>query len=150
MPVIDTTKGFSNRGRNPIEKLTKALQAITTAMVDAKFIDEKSGKVIIDRPYLEMIIDEYAVTSQAPQIVNKFLSEDEKLNKALRTFKSNISMLLASITQQGAMQGAIAGQAPAPSMPTQPAGAQPAPAPTPNPQASSSAQLPTDRGQGAK
>lgn len=127
MPVIDKT--FSG-SKNPLDKLSKTLEMLNTSDVDAQFLD-KRGKPSITRDYLEMVISEYAVSSQAPQIFNKFLSEDTKLDKALREYKANIAMLLSSVTQQGAMQGSIASQAPSAS--ASPSGAAPAPAPQPAP-----------------
>ncbi len=130
MPVIDKT--FSG-SKNPLDKLSKTLEMLNKSDVDAQFLDQR-GKPSITRDYLEMVISEYAVSSQAPQIFNKFLSEDTKLDKSLREYKANIAMLLSSITQQGAMQGSIA--AAAPSATASPSGAAPAPqpAPAPNPQ----------------
>jgi hypothetical protein len=108
---------------DPLSKLNKTLEMINKVQVEASFMDER-GKPLLTRDYIEMVLSEYAQSQQNPQMFNKWLQLDTKLDKALREYKSDIQMLLSSMTQMGQAQQMVA-------EPVNMPGPTNAPAPTP-------------------
>ena len=128
MGIVNST--FSDTS-NPLQKLQKALKMLDVAMPEAAFKDER-GKEIITRTYLEMVLSEYSQSQQNPQLFNKWLQIDTKLDKALREYKSDVQMLIAGVTQLGQAQATVSEPTNMPGPGTEaPA---PAPAPAPKPQ----------------
>jgi len=101
MGIINST--FQDNG-SPIQKLQKTLTVLNTVSAEASFKDDKTNKEVITRVYLEMILSEFSQMQQNPQVFNKWLQIDTKLDKALREYKSDVQMLIAGITQMGQAQ----------------------------------------------
>jgi hypothetical protein len=127
MPIANAEFGNS---KDPFSKLQKALKEIENAEIEAQFVDENE-RPIVTRAYLEMIIGEYTQSAQNPQMFNKWLALDTKLDKALREFKSDVRLLISGQAQLGQAQASLQAEAPPPPpapIPTPPAGTTP-PAP---------------------
>jgi len=129
MPVIDTQ--FNDK-TDPFEKLQKVLKVIGTSDIDGCFVD-KDGHRVITRDYLEMIIGQFAQQAQNPQMFNKWIALDTKLDKALREFKSDLRILISGQSQINQAQTELGSQAPTPPE-----------APTPTPPEEAAKELPTE------
>ena len=125
-------------GGSAMGEMGKVLSALTKAEPQVQFLE--GGRVIMDRAVLEMAFSAYTDSMQTPEVYNKWLSLDEKMNKALRQYKSDIRLLIAGVAQQGQAQAMVQDQIPGQGG----AEAPPAPAPTPAPsQAAAGKTLPT-------
>lgn len=92
---------------NPLQKLEKTLKIMGPLELEASFRNERKGD-IINRAFLEMVISDYAQSQQNPQLFNKWLQIDTKLDKALREYKSDVQMLISGVTQLGQAQQMVA------------------------------------------
>jgi hypothetical protein len=92
---------------NPLQKLEKTLKVMGPLELEASFRNEQKGD-IITRAFLEMVISDYAQSQQNPQLFNKWLQIDTKLDKALREYKSDVQMLISGVTQLGQAQQMVA------------------------------------------
>ena len=134
MPIIDTPE--TTGGDNPSQQLQKMLELIEKSQIDAQFMDERD-KPTLTRTYIEMVLQDYSLQAQNPQMFNKWLAVDEKLNKAIRQFKSDLLQLLTGQAQMGSAQQSLQAEAPAPPeapVPTAPAEGAGTPAPLPTQQ----------------
>ena len=131
--IINTNK-TGGSGGDPLQQLNKILETVSSApRFDALFTDE-AEKPILTLNYVEMVITEFAEKAQNPKMSNKWIDIDGKLLKALKTFRSELRILLAGQAQMGAAQATLQSEAPAEA---------PAPAPQPQQQTAADRALPT-------
>jgi len=141
MPIANAQFGGN---KDPFQKLQKVLQILEEAEIEAQFID-KNEKPVITRAYLEMIIGEYTQASQNPQMFNKWIALDTKLEKSLREFKSDLRLLISGQAQLGQAQATLQAEAPVP--PQAPIPTQPLPTGAGTQAPAMSNKLPTNQGQ---
>jgi hypothetical protein len=113
MPGISNVN-FSDP-KTPVSKLEKIMQILSQGSIEAHFTDEKNTPTV-SRDYIEMAFQDYAIAQQNPQVMNKWISLDTKLDKSLLEYVSDVKMLIASVVQTGGAQtstGAL-NQPPAP------------------------------------
>jgi len=108
MPLSNTT--FSN-DTDPVSKLDKVLSLLDSTTVEVKFFD-KNGRPVVDRAMLEMVLEDYAQATQDATVFNKWLQLDTKFDKSLREYKSDIKLLIASISSRNQAQSALQNAAP--------------------------------------
>lgn len=93
--------------KDPISKLQKLMKALDRGSIEAYFTNSK-GEKTLSREYVEMSFQDYAISQQNSQVMNKWISLDTKLDKALLEYVSDVKMLIASITQTGMAQQSVA------------------------------------------
>lgn len=130
--VINTNKAGGSGG-DPLQQLNKILETVSQARIEAQFVDA-AEKPILTRTYIEIVIGEFSEKAQNPQMSNKWIALDMKLEKALKEFKSELRILLAGQAQMGAAQATLQSEAPEEA---------PAPAPQPQQQTAADRALPT-------
>ena len=87
---------FVSQG-DPFTQLQKVLKELDGVVLDAEFVDQQ-GKLKIDRNYIEMVISQYARSTQNPTVFNKWLQIDTKLDKSLKEYKSDLQIMLAGLS----------------------------------------------------
>ena len=107
MAIIDTP---STNG-NPTEALKKMLEVMEKSEIEAMFVDENK-KAVLTRAFIELTLQDYSLQAQNPQIFNKWLAVDEKVNKAIRQFKSDLLQLLTGQAQMNAAQQTLQAEVP--------------------------------------
>ena len=107
MPLSNTT--FNDT--DPVSKLDKVLSLLDSTTVEVKFFD-KNGRPVVDRDMLEMVLEDYAQSTQDATVFNKWLQLDTKFDKSLRAYKSDIKLLIASISSRNQAQSALQNAAP--------------------------------------
>ncbi len=100
MPISDTP---FMEPHTPISKLQKLMKVLGHGSIEARFTDDK-GEPTLSREYVEMLFQDYAIAQQNPQVMNKWIALDTKLDKSLLEYLSDVKMLIASITQTGLAQ----------------------------------------------
>ena len=100
MPVSGAS--FTNVD-NPVSKLQKLMKVLGKGSIEAFFTDDR-GEKTLSREYIEMAFQDYAISQQNPQVMNKWISLDTKLDKNLLEYLSDVKMLIASVAQTGAAQ----------------------------------------------
>lgn len=103
MPISNTS--FVDP-KDPVSKLQKLMKTLERGSIEAHFTDEK-GDPTLSREYVEMVFQDYAIAQQNPQIMNKWISLDTKLDKSLLEYVSDVKMLIASVTQTGMAQQSV-------------------------------------------
>ena len=86
--------------QDPVSKLQKLMKVLSRGSIEAYFTDEK-GEKTLSREYIEMAFQDYAIGQQNPQVMNKWISLDTKLDKNLLEYVSDVKMLIASVVQTG-------------------------------------------------
>ena len=95
MPIIGNST-FVSKDKSISGKISQALSLLDkTADLDAIFID-KTGRPVVSRDFLEMVVEEFSQITQNPSFYNKFLTIDARLDKELRAYKADIKALLTS------------------------------------------------------
>ena len=100
MPVSDVS--FMDP-KSPVEKLQKIMKILERGSIEAHFTNEKNNPTL-SREYLEMAFQDYAIQQQNPQVMNKWIALDTKLDKSLLEYVSDVKMLIASTIQTGSAQ----------------------------------------------
>lgn len=93
--------------KTPISTLEKVNRSLERGSIEAHFTNEKNEPTL-SREYVEMAFQDFAVQQQNPQVMNKWIALDTKLDKALLEYVSNVKMLIASIIQTGTAQSNMA------------------------------------------
>lgn len=93
--------------KDVLSKLQKLMKVLDKGSIEAHFTNER-GDPTLSREYVEMIFQDYAIAQQNPQVMNKWIALDTKLDKALLEYTSDVKMLIASVTQTGIAQQATA------------------------------------------
>jgi hypothetical protein len=100
MPISNTS--FVDP-KDPVSKLQKLMKVLGNGSIEAYFTDAK-GEKTLSREFIEMAFQDYAIAQQNPQVMNKWISLDTKLDKNLLEYVSDVKMLIASVTQTGMAQ----------------------------------------------
>jgi hypothetical protein len=93
--------------KSPVAKLEKIMNILSKGSIEAHFTDEKNAPTL-SREYLEMAFQDYAISQQNPQIMNKWIALDTKLDKNLLEYVSEVKLLIASVIQTGMGQQSAA------------------------------------------
>ncbi len=113
MPISDAS---FNDTKIPLSKFQKMMKVLERGSIEAHFTDER-GEPTLTREYVDRVFQDYAISQQNPQIMNKWIALDTKLDKSLLEYTSDVKMLIASVTQISMAQALIAEPLPATTSP---------------------------------
>ena len=92
--------------QSPVTQLQKLMRKLEHGSIEARFTDEKNEDVL-SREFVEMAFQDFAIQQQNPQVMNKWIALDTKLDKSLLEYLSDVKLLIASIIQTGTAQGSL-------------------------------------------
>jgi hypothetical protein len=92
--------------KNPTSELQNLMKILKKGSIEAYFTTSE-GEKTVSREFVAMYFQDYTIAQQNPQVMNKLISLDTKLDKALLEYASDVKMLIASITQIGKAQQSI-------------------------------------------
>ena len=102
--------------KTPVAQLSKVMRTLERGGIEAHFTSERNEPTL-SRDYIELAFQEFAIQQQNSQVMNKWITLDTKLDKALLEYLSDVKLLIASVVQTGTAQETLGDSANMPASP---------------------------------